>query len=106
MNDRELLEMAAKAAGIELEWSIDPTMSPRTKDTRIWNPIKYSGDALGLAVKLRLDIRINDYDTLCYGRNITEGEPAAETHSEFDDPYAATRLAITRAAAEIGKAMP
>jgi hypothetical protein len=95
MTDRELLELAAKAAGLEV---VTPTMLKYGQ----WNPLTDDGDALRLAVKLRMNvfhagIRVFALDE---EGNIEE----AEGHEL--DPYAATRRAITRAAAEIGKAMP
>jgi hypothetical protein len=79
MNDRELLELAAKAAGI-----------PFSNIELVWNPLTDDGDALRLAVKLDLF----DAATLTY-----------EPEEYRADPYAATRRAIVRAAAEIGKGM-
>jgi len=113
MNDRELLELAAKAAGIVIVRSrLD---DPMNKDCLVensyrnefqaagpWNPLADDGDALRLAVKLKLCFGPNfDGDlAVCFGddgRNITEAYEA--------DSYAATRRAIVRAAAEIGKEM-
>lgn len=96
MNDRELLEMAAKAAGIEV---VTPTMLEHNQ----WNPIEDDDDALRLAVKLQLQIRPNDYDVMVVSRL-----PAHITVAEVcdnKDPCAATRRAIVRAAAEIGRGM-
>lgn len=94
MTDKELLEMAAKAAGIEV---VTPTMLEYGK----WNPLEDDGDALRLAVKLGMMMYIcqpND----CIGVHITEiNRMFKERHKE--DPYAATRRAIVRAAAEITK---
>jgi hypothetical protein len=90
MTDRELLEFAAKAAGIEINWFKWERL------TNQWNPLTDDGDALRLAVKLRLTPHIDG--------NLTDCEDCTVAH--LDDPYAATRRAITRAAAEIGKAMP
>jgi hypothetical protein len=93
MTDKELLELAAKAAGLEV---VTPTMLKYGQ----WNPLTDDGDALRLAVKLRI-------------RFAGMGERACAFiglrefwEDEGSDPYAATRRAITRAAAEIGKAMP
>lgn len=100
MADRELLELAAKAAGIDgiydndfdmlvlLDSEVVPTM---------WNHLKDDGDALRLAVKLELF----DLDELLVDLDIHDR--AASHHLK---PLAATRRAIVRAAAEIGKAMP
>ena len=118
--DRELLELAAKAAGIA-GWQskygywnmkdIDgedvvccagwPNFDPLTGeklwpmfadavDELNWNPLTDDGDALRLAVKL----------------NIDAGNPGMRLSIDWrkgDDPYAATRRAIVRAAAEIGE---
>lgn len=92
MTDNEMLELAAKAYGIEIHFHKDSGSfwigGPRT-----WNPLTDDGDALRLAVKLKL---FNEPKTTMYGLI-----PA----SIEDEPYAATRRAIVRAAAEIGKAM-
>lgn len=113
-NDRELLELAARAAGFKNY--IDDvdrygTAALWVRDDEVfvgqWAPLTDDGDALRLAVKLNMGISI----------------PAmAETHARVDvitfrnsgvnviedckdDPYAATRRAIVRAAAEIGRNM-
>lgn len=91
-NERELLEYAAKAAGIEV-WFDDNGQPWIDGDKCVWNPRTDSGQALELAVKLSL---LCDHDVQYAPVNVWEGE----------DPLAATRLAITRAAAEIGRAMP
>lgn len=90
--DRELLELATKAAGLKLYEHVDNmivTGSPETKDVDYerWNPLSDDGDALRLAVKL--------------------GIPVFPSPGENDsDAQAATRRAIVRAAAEIGRSMP
>ena len=113
-NDRELLENAAKAAGIEHEGWVEDyddgrggtgpgllTWSPTT-GVYVWNPLTDDGDAQRLAVKLGLDVRNGLYTDMvfvdCFGIDAVEIEYG-------DDPYAATRRAIVRAAAEIGKGM-
>lgn len=62
--DRELLELAAKAAGIEVEWFDDGLYSPSaffTKAGSEWNPLNpASGDALRLATKLRFTCKFYD----------------------------------------------
>jgi len=93
VNDKELLELAAKAVGGMSE----------DIDCAIWNPLTDDGDALRLAVKLRICFGPNfDEDTaVAFGR---EGRNICEPYGT--DPYAATRRAIVRAAAAIGKDMP
>ena len=107
MTDRELLELAAKAAGIPLVRLEPETVWDTGHITRAgWNPLTDDGDALRLAVKLAIeilpDLQVNEVRTAfmvgSYGYNTTE--------EIGTDPDAATRRAIVRAAAEIGKAMP
>jgi hypothetical protein len=108
MSDRELLELAAKAAGHKLEWHIPKTGSDEPHIEGIdWNPLTDDGDALRLAVRLNLQVEPDSFngDTIVVG-NLAPGRPlkcATEPHK--DDPQAATRRAITRAAAEIGRSM-
>ena len=106
MTDRELLELAAKAAGIELVWrnfSNVPNLFKGLSSDEIWNPLADDGDALRLAVGLGIRIRpmpgFGDDCVLCSAdhKNAWAQEPFAS------DPYAATRRAIVRAAAEIGR---
>ena len=98
MSDRELLELAAKAAGIDPNW--DGLFWQ-------WNPLTDDGDALRLAVRLGLAIRA--LEKCVYVESDPETLLGQSTVSELEmykgDPYAATRLAIVRAAAEIGKGM-
>jgi hypothetical protein len=99
MTDKELVELAAKAAGYDVKPHGNSRYSPDllfTLKGKNWNPLTDDGDALRLAVKLRLTPHIDG--------NLTDCEDCTVAH--LDDPYAATRRAITRAAAEIGKAMP
>jgi hypothetical protein len=105
MNDRELLEAAAKAAGIVWDheecgtlWLLNPL--------RPWNPLTDDGDALRLAVKLCMSVT----NTIIRTSILVRPDPefgdwidASEPHNH--DPYAATRRAIVRAAAEIGRSM-
>lgn len=96
MTDRELLELAAKAAGIEpasymgrdVGWYVPG------RGVGSWSPLTDDGDALRLAVKLKIQIT-PEY--------VFQGP--WEGGGFLRDPYAATRRAIVRAAAEIGKAM-
>jgi hypothetical protein len=107
MTDRELVELAAKAAGVQGEWCtvylcILRTDTPRGPDGGCdsWNPLTDDGDALRLAVKLRICIAY-------YADASVEVDWSHAHHrleQEYDgDPAAATRRAIVRAAAEIAK---
>ena len=120
MTDRELLELAAKAAGMQIQrFRLD---DPMCRDVLMngsgvrnpgqkafpWNPLTDDGDALRLAVKLRIILKPNGpYIMAIYGRQPdAPDEPLYEMEKVEGDPYASTRRAIVRAAAEIGKEMP
>jgi len=111
MSDKELLEDAAKAAGIEVWWNGRTCFVLKTKvTTHEWNPLTFDADALRLAVKLGLAISIDaveretwaHHDQVILGsREWWSAHPTTEHGNE--DMYAATRRAIVRAAAEIGR---
>ena len=116
MTDRELLELAAKAAGLEVSGGVkhqSDKLFTRCANPdgvvkgREWNPLTDDGDALRLAVKLEMDF-VWDFDRIeiYYG---AEKDYVVEYFYLLPTPtdrYAATRRAIVRAAAEIGRAMP
>jgi len=104
-SDRELLELAAKAAGIELLWRRGhPYRGANNVRQDEWTPLDDDGDALRLAANLRLDV-VFAYDEVCVNWvSKTDCEYFEEPYG--DDRMAATRRALVRAAAEIGRAMP
>jgi hypothetical protein len=72
----------------------------------LWCPLHDDGDALRLAVKLRMLVD-PDGEQYAYATATPKGQGQLMAHEKHNgDPYAATRRAIVRAAAEIGKAMP
>lgn len=89
--DRELLELAAKAAGY---WNKEFNCY---QGSISFDPLIDDGDALRLAVRLKITPHIDG--------NLTDAESTVgfATEAHLDDPYAATRRAIVRAAAEIAK---
>lgn len=131
MTDRELLESAARAAGIRYDagaslphpksgaffglWLVFDG-EPPSDAQRYWNPLRKDGDALRLAVKLQLTVcneHVNAGQVYCMRGD--EVFPSVESGTICDGPvaehvipedYAATRLAITRAAAAIGEKAP
>ena len=108
MNDRKLLELAAKAGGISGEYdflfeNIVVYDNDYQKGEYLWNPLTDDGDAFRLAVKLGLSIDQRDSVAVAGDFRATPVLVANETHNQ--DPYAATRRAIVRAAAEVGKDM-
>lgn len=101
MTDKELLELAAKAAGIEFFYSDNiPSTINNLKFQIPWNPLTDDGDAFRLAVKLRLEVGFPK-ENVVWSFGHTEVDISKEF--DFTNPYAATRRAIVRAAAEIGK---
>ena len=117
-DDRELLKLAAKAAGIKIDrseaggqhndgFNILGNAVLDWHNDIVWNPLEYDGDALRLAVDLgiRAFYERNAPPELGFPREcgvaVVNNEWTAEANQ--GDPYAATRRAIVRAAAEIGK---
>ena len=85
MNDRELVELAAKAAA------------------QVWNPLIDDGDAFRLAVDLHINIEILNTDNFVRANVVIGGKHFSPSERYTDDAHAATRRAIVRAAAEIAK---
>ena len=108
MTDRELLELAAKAAGIEHLSGEYYVSGPELWDIerkRWWRPLTNDGDALRLAAKLsmRIDTCVN---TGCAARYGIDCENVIYVGISSDnDLLKATRRAIVRAAAQIGAQM-
>lgn len=105
MEDRELLELAAKAAGLDAWWSETfGFMLLRSDGNRKWSPLVNDGDAARLAAKLMMSVEISEYEQSTYAY---AGKVPRVYACEMwrDDKYAATRRAIVRAAEEIGKQM-
>lgn len=115
MDDRELLELAAKACGYHYEW-LNHTNKPATLrvafypssgvfDCMDWNPIKDDSQALRLAVKLGLILETG----LNSGKSSSAADVSCDHHAYIHDhggePVFGIRLAIVRAAAMIGESM-
>lgn len=119
MTDRELLELAAKAAGYLVRWDGIFCEFRHSKEGQgngpFWNPLDEDGDALRLAVKLGISIEpypIYDqpkHSVITKQRRrcdlVRKENPTKCIEVYGADPMAATRRAIVRAAAEIGQAM-
>lgn len=110
MTDRELLELAWRANG-------DPSIKPGYPGfCRVigyheglscecmvqWNPLLDDGDALRMAVKFEFDIEHQE-DSVFVNHVEIQNYQLLDWHN--GDRLAATRRAIVRAAAEIGKQM-
>ena len=107
MNDKELLELAAKAAGLKhCHYSERSSLGHGIHHSEgIWNPLTEDGDALRLAVKLHIDLDQYAESIRCKkSADFDDTDDLDDAWENFNtDPYAATRRAIVRAAAEIGK---
>lgn len=118
--DKELLQLAARAAGLKYKWfkvkqyrkvKFGAFAGRRlaghldvfgTHHTKPWNPLLNDGDALRLAVDL--GITPNIYST-CVAAKRYVGDKIDCEEDFGNDKHAATRRAIVRAAAAIGEGM-
>lgn len=113
--DRELLELAAKAAGHDTSHPMNaerldldpPVMSLVVPGvSTAWNPLTDDGDALRLAAALRLQILPGKhYGDGCSVNPTNHPTPGVTSFVESKDMAEQMRRAITWAAAEIGRSM-
>ena len=99
MDDRELLEFAAKSHG-GIDYYKISSEGMHLKGGGVWSPLQNGGDALRLAVALQLEIRPGtgavSVSNICYR------DPLSFVWYN-GDPQKATRRAIVMAAAKIAK---
>jgi hypothetical protein len=103
--DLELLTLAARAIGAVRVETVDGEnwLVLHFADGTVvhgWNSMQFSGDAFEMLVRLQMHVEAYDDSVEVFfgeGGHVEEGFTGT-------DPYAATRLAATRAAAEIRKA--
>lgn len=109
MTDRELLERAAKAAGIAL--MVGPFLHNKGDGAlcvggNLWNPLTDDGDAFRLAMSLRINIEhMRTQSNRPHGVNcwpVGRGD-CAHISNDLDEYVAGTRRAIVRAAAAMAK---
>jgi len=110
MSDRELLEMAAKAAGYddakfqdmegwgEVRYGLSCGIWSEKHLENYWNPLVNDGDALRLAVKLGMRLCIDNR----VGFSWVKGVEGSVPHD--GNANAATRRVIVRAAAALADA--
>ena len=117
MTDRELLELAAKAAGIRYTVEDDEYYKtrkffglwlvfdgePSFTSRRYWNPLTDDGDAFRLMVDLRLIVTQYSGGVTAYQCGPVLAYVGYDKHPR--DRRAAVRYAIVRAAAEIGRSL-
>lgn len=112
MQDKEILELAAKAAGMHAnQWAeADELIAGKSGWVQfiglgaasVWNPLTDDGDALRLVVKLNLWVHVEKYGASARKAGGTWTGCESHLHGGIEQ---ATRRAIVRAAAEIGKGM-
>jgi hypothetical protein len=103
MSDRELLELAAKAAGYEWRWFGDNFCTLRNEDLAIykpWNPLRDDGDAMRLFVKLEMELKVTGDRCLARIPHVTEWRE----FYHHGDALAATCRATVMVAADMGRA--
>jgi len=125
MNDRELLEMAAKAAGIAGEWTdcydgdyyseyngmCGLIVDKPNANTVVWNPWIDDGDCARMEAVLNINVKW--FDAMKCANAWVEDSclhpDEATAYENYPDhagnKQAARRMASLRVAAEIGKAM-
>lgn len=107
--DKELLELAAKAAGYNIKAHEDGTLYSDYRCPGYWgvfNPLNDDGDALRLAVDLRFVVTVGSKNVEVRRWTGADDEPIGlfcRTESQGNNPMSATRRAIVRAAAAIGE---
>lgn len=116
MDDRELLELAAKAAGYEIQdhtvlgdglwiYGEGKSLSEEGRSIFFWSPLNDDADALRLMVKTNLEVERCAGGGRVYVGAYKEAKFMEEA-SYRQDIFHAMRIAIVRAAADIGSAMP
>lgn len=115
MTDKELLELAAKAAGMKILGWLDGVPDVGCSRNIVWwNPLADDGDAMRLAVrlKIRVDWIDDGYAHISYDKRTSEIRDDGGYNIHSFDIYESSpgkggegylvRRAIVRAAAEIG----
>ena len=116
MTDKELLEFAAKAAGLTNltycpSWKCMAEYDEHGgfyKWESYWNPLVRDSEALQLGILLRLSIKHGVTSTGVKNGLVSceQGFSAGFEEALGQDPFITIRRAIVQVAAEIGKAMP
>lgn len=104
MSDRELLELAAKAAGVVVVWGYFGFGEEWLTEDKIfgglkpWRPLTDDGDAFRLALKLRIQIEyVDEMDSVMC---TLPGSMGATSVAAIGDVE--LRYAIVQAAAQLG----
>ena len=110
MEDRELLELAAKSALITPQgYGISGVATRKNGACLVgwWNPLNDDGDAFRLAAQLRLEVIPGKHSGDGCSVNSRRHEiPGVTVFRDSKDMAEQMRRAIVMAAAEIGKTIP
>lgn len=129
--ERKMLDLAAKAAGILLDWSdrsteisgipwrvrrlepneLEPGETDGTSPVDQWHPLSHDGDAFRLMVTLGMEVYVDSHPNGCacteaWSVSFDKDRRHTSVVNHDGDPAAATRRAIVIVAAEIGRRMP
>ena len=100
MTDREMLEMAAKAAGLHVKVASNSGRGLKVHgNCNWWNPLTDDGDALRLAVRLHMQVSVTTES--CRAETL----PCLGVRVNDSDENLATRRAVVMAAAAVGREM-
>lgn len=99
MTEREMLELAAKAAGIKID-PIDAMHEP--DEWACWNPLTDDADCFRLEDALDIEIQRTQQAVMVYANG---GPTIFEYYTDHESKSAARRFASTRLAAKIGHAL-
>lgn len=105
MTNRELLEFAAKAAGMTLYWSKQKALPDKCfyrngGIQKPWNPLENDGDTQRLEVTLRIQTKITEDYAISSIMDVALAQVPLGS-----DSFAAARRAATEAAAVVGRSM-
>lgn len=101
LTDRELLELAARAAGYDYRPENGAIVVDGIPGN--WNPLIDDGDALRLAIKMGVNLSLPSSPNQVFVQVGERGSVPFALERIDGNPFSATRRAIVRAAAEIGK---
>lgn len=108
--DVELLQAAAKAAGIEAEWrhgcgdALCLTVPDATATSIYWNPLRDDGQAFRLANALRLTVYHAELAVVVKHKQYSWEWMGEGVNEDTGDRNASARRAIVRAAAAMAEA--
>lgn len=111
MSDRELLEKAAKGAGLAVIKRSDAeepgALLVSGWHNGLWRPLSDGNHALRLAVRLNMELLVSQpNDPRPWRSAVIRNTTIGGAEDVFDDPYAATCRAIVKAAAAVADSIP